>query len=122
MLAFIHHLLSPMVHFLKGFERKGRIYLYGTKKRYPISSKLIGSYFTLGKLVLYALIAVSLCYALDITVSKDVLNFFKRDLFFTPPMVEHAMKFPVDSVFITLGKGSRSKINYDNDTHKVDLV
>jgi len=44
------------------------------------------------------------------------------DLFFTPPMVEHAMKFPVDSVFITLGKGSRSKINYDNDTHKVDLV
>ncbi len=84
MLAFIHHLLSPIVHSLKGFERKGRIYLYGTKKRYPLSSRVIGSYFTLGKLVLYALIAVSLCYALDITVSKEILNFFKRDLFFTP--------------------------------------
>src|SRR5258707_4021153 len=29
------------------------------------------------------------------------------ELFFTPPMVEHAMVFPVDTVFLTIGRNSR---------------
>jgi len=44
------------------------------------------------------------------------------ELFFTPPLVDHAMKFPEYTEFITLGRGSRTKINYDKDTHPVDLV
>ena len=44
------------------------------------------------------------------------------ELFFTPPMVDHAMKFPVYTEFITLGRGSRTKIDYDNDTHKIKLI
>ena len=44
------------------------------------------------------------------------------ELFFTPPMVDHAMKFPVYTEFITLGRGSRAKINYDKDTHKIKLI
>ena len=44
------------------------------------------------------------------------------ELFFTPPMVDHAMKFTRYTEFVTLGFGSRSKINYDNDTHKINLI
>ena len=46
----------------------------------------------------------------------------KGELFFTPPMVDHAMKFTRYTEFVTLGFGSRSKINYDNDTHKINLI
>ena len=44
------------------------------------------------------------------------------ELFFTPPMVDHAMKFPEYTEFITLGRGSRTKLNYDKDTQKVELI
>jgi len=44
------------------------------------------------------------------------------ELFFTPPMVDHAMKFLEYTEFITLGRGSRKKINYDKDTKKVVLI
>ena len=37
-------------------------------------------------------------------------------------MVDHAMKFPVYTEFITLGRGSRTKIDYDKDTHKIKLI
>ena len=46
----------------------------------------------------------------------------KGELFFTPPMVDHAMKFLQYTEFITLGRGSRAKINYDHDTIKVHLI
>ena len=48
--------------------------------------------------------------------------FIKGDLFFTPPMVEHAFYFPVNTSFITLGKGSRKKINYEKDTVRIKLI
>ena len=73
------------------------------------------------------------CYVL-----KGKINYFYRkhgskikpkkiiikqgELFFTPPMVDHAMKFPTYTEFITLGRGNRTKISYDKDTHKVDLI
>ena len=44
------------------------------------------------------------------------------ELFFTPPMVDHAMKFTVYTEFITLGRGNRTKIDYDKDTHKIKLI
>ena len=46
----------------------------------------------------------------------------KGELFFTPPMVDHAMKFLEYTEFITLGRGSRKKINYDKDTKKIILI
>ena len=51
---------------------------------------------------------------------KTIIN--KGELFFTPPMVDHAMKFLQYTEFITLGRGNRTKINYDQDTIKVDLI
>ena len=51
---------------------------------------------------------------------KIIIN--KGELFFTPPMIDHAMKFLSYTEFLTLGRGSRSKINYDEDTNKIDLI
>ena len=46
----------------------------------------------------------------------------KNDLFFTPPMVEHAMVFHKDTVFLTLGGNSRIQSEYEADLVRVDLI
>jgi quercetin dioxygenase-like cupin family protein len=43
-------------------------------------------------------------------------------VFFTPPMVEHTMVFPEDTVFLTLGRNSRSQEVYEADLKRVVLV
>ena len=44
------------------------------------------------------------------------------DMFFTPPKVEHAMVFPEDSQFLTLGRNSRRQEVYEADVKRVTLV
>ncbi len=41
---------------------------------------------------------------------------------FTPPMVDHAMKFPMDTVFLTLARNPRNPEAYENDVVRVPLV
>lgn len=48
--------------------------------------------------------------------------FKKGDLLFTPPMVEHAFYFPIETSFITLGKGTRKRVNYEKDTVRITLI
>jgi quercetin dioxygenase-like cupin family protein len=43
-------------------------------------------------------------------------------LFFTPPMVEHAMKFPEDTVFLTLSRNKRDPAHYEDDLIRTELV
>jgi len=43
-------------------------------------------------------------------------------LFFTPPMVEHAMVFHEDTIFLTLGRNSREQEVYEMDVVRVDLI
>ncbi len=43
-------------------------------------------------------------------------------VFFTPPMVEHTMCFPEDTVFICLGRNSREQHVYEADVVRVELV
>jgi len=43
-------------------------------------------------------------------------------LFYTPPLVEHAMVFPEDTVFLTLGGGTRLSEDYEADLVRVKLV
>jgi quercetin dioxygenase-like cupin family protein len=43
-------------------------------------------------------------------------------VFYTRPMVEHAMKFLEDSVFWVFAKNSRSQANYEEDTVRVKLI
>jgi quercetin dioxygenase-like cupin family protein len=42
--------------------------------------------------------------------------------FFTPPMVEHAMCFPEDTVFVCLGRNSRDQKAYEADLVRVNVV
>ena len=46
----------------------------------------------------------------------------KDELFFTHPMVEHAMVFHKDTVFLTLGGNSRIQSEYEADLVRVDLI
>ena len=42
--------------------------------------------------------------------------------FFTPPMLEHAMVFPVDTSFLTLGRNSRAQEVYESDVVRVPNI
>lgn len=44
------------------------------------------------------------------------------ELFFTPPMVDHAMVFPEDTVFLTLGRNSRRQEVYEADVERIDPI
>ena len=41
---------------------------------------------------------------------------------FTPPMVDHAMKFPEDTVFLTLSRNARHQEAYETDLVRIDMV
>lgn len=43
-------------------------------------------------------------------------------LFFTPPMVEHAMKFPEPTRFLTLDRNPRDQKSYEADVVRIELV
>jgi len=45
-----------------------------------------------------------------------------RELFFTPPMVDHAMVFPEDTVFLTLGRNSRAQEVYEADVVRIPPI
>lgn len=44
------------------------------------------------------------------------------DMFFSPPMVAHAMVFPEDTVFYTFAQNIRSHDNHESDVVRVELV
>jgi dTDP-4-dehydrorhamnose 3,5-epimerase-like enzyme len=56
------------------------------------------------------------------TNSPQLEKIKKGKLFFTPPMVEHAMVFHEDTVFLTLGGNSRIQLEYELDLVRIDLI
>ena len=44
------------------------------------------------------------------------------EIVFTPPMVDHAMKFPEDTVFLTLSRNPRNQMAYESDVVRVEVV
>ncbi|MCA1572880.1 MAG: cupin domain-containing protein [Chloroflexi bacterium] len=46
----------------------------------------------------------------------------KGSMFFTPPMVDHAMKFPEDTVFLALSRNHRDQESYEADVVRIDVV
>ena len=46
----------------------------------------------------------------------------KGGLVFTPPLVDHAMKFPEDTVFLTLGRNARDQATYEADIVRIPLI
>ena len=55
--------------------------------------------------------------------AKPEVQLFKAgEMFFTPPLVEHAMVFPEDSVFLTFGRNSRAQEVYEADVVRVESL
>ena len=55
--------------------------------------------------------------------AKPKVEVFRTgDMFFTPPMVEHAMVFPEDSAFLTFGRNSRAQEVYEADVVRVESL
>lgn len=54
--------------------------------------------------------------------APQVTTINKGELFFTPPLVEHAMEFEEDTIFLTLGRNSRLQEVYEADVKRVQLV
>ncbi len=56
------------------------------------------------------------------TGEPDMVTIKSGQLFFTPPMVDHAMAFPEDTVFLTLGRNSRRQEVYEADVERIELI
>ena len=59
------------------------------------------------------------------TGSKDapkVVTIKPGQMFYTPPMVEHAMKFLDDSVFYVFSNSNREQSNYEADVVRIQLI
>ena len=46
----------------------------------------------------------------------------KENMIFTPPMVEHCMKFPIDTLFLTLSRNPRDQKTYEEDVVRTNLI
>jgi len=46
----------------------------------------------------------------------------KGEMIFTPPLVEHCMKFPIDTTFLTLSRNPRDQKTYELDVVRVNLI
>ncbi len=44
------------------------------------------------------------------------------EMIFTPPMIDHSMIFPVDTVFLALSRNPRDQKSYEADVVRVDLI
>jgi quercetin dioxygenase-like cupin family protein len=44
------------------------------------------------------------------------------EMVFTPPMVDHGMKFPEDTRFLTLSRNPRDQKSYEADVVRVDML
>jgi quercetin dioxygenase-like cupin family protein len=56
------------------------------------------------------------------TSPPEKLHVGPGQIFFTPAMVEHAMVFTEDTVFLTLGGNPRDQESYERDLVRVELV
>ena len=46
----------------------------------------------------------------------------KGNMIFTPPLVEHCMKFPEDTLFLTLSRNPRDQETYEEDVVRTNLI
>ncbi len=56
------------------------------------------------------------------TEAPEIVTVEAGQLFFTPPMVDHAMVFLDDTVFLTLGRNSRRQEVYEADVERIEMV
>jgi quercetin dioxygenase-like cupin family protein len=56
------------------------------------------------------------------TEEPECLLVKEGEMVFTPPMVDHGMKFPEDTVFLTLSRNPRDQVSYEADVVRVDML
>jgi len=56
------------------------------------------------------------------TQTPEKVTIGPGELFFTPPMVDHAMVFTQDTVFLTLGRNSREQAVYEADVVRIPPI
>tara|TARA_B100000212_G_C27285455_1_gene494966 strand:- start:70 stop:525 length:456 start_codon:yes stop_codon:yes gene_type:complete len=54
--------------------------------------------------------------------TKKKISVKKGQMVFTPPMVDHAMVFNVDTTFLTLSRNFRDQKNYESDVVRIELI
>ena len=52
----------------------------------------------------------------------DLIHVTQGHMIFTPPLVEHCMKFTVDTTFLTLSRNPRDQVSYEEDVVRVELI
>ena len=52
----------------------------------------------------------------------DLIIVEKGKMIFTPPLVEHCMKFSQDTLFLTLSRNPRDQKTYESDVIRVNLI
>lgn len=54
--------------------------------------------------------------------APEMLTVERDQMVFTPPMVDHGMRFPEDTVFITLSRNPRDQESYEADVVRIDMI
>ena len=52
----------------------------------------------------------------------EMVTVKEGNMVFTPPLVEHCMKFPEDTIFLTLSRNPRDQETYEADVVRVNLI
>ena len=54
--------------------------------------------------------------------ATEMIKVKKGNMVFTPPLVEHCMKFPEDTLFLTLSRNPRDQKTYEEDVVRTNLI
>ena len=55
-------------------------------------------------------------------IKSSVLIRSKEQMIFTPPLVDHSMKLPIDTLFLTLSRNPRGQDSFGADVVSVNLT
>ena len=56
------------------------------------------------------------------TGTPETMTIKQGEMVFTPPMIDHGMTFPEDTVFLTLSRNPRDQESYEQDVVRVDMM
>ena len=56
------------------------------------------------------------------TSTPETMTIKQGEMVFTPPMIDHGMTFPEDTVFLTLSRNPRDQESYEQDVVRVDMM
>ena len=56
------------------------------------------------------------------TSKPETMTIKQGEMVFTPPMIDHGMTFPEDTVFLTLSRNPRDQESYEQDVVRVDMM